>query len=174
MGVAIIGVSVPVIISGPVLRYLFGVQLKWLPPTGWGGIEHVLMPAFALGFAQSALLARLTRASLLQVLNEDYIRTARAKGLSERIVIIWHAMKNAMIPVVTVLGPLFAFLVTGSFVAEIVFGIPGLGQYFVNSITNRDYPVIMGTTLVFATFIVLANMAVDLIYVWLDPRIKYT
>lgn len=174
MGIALVGVSVPVIISGPVLRYFFGVQLRWLPPTGWGGLEHVIMPAFALGFAQSALLARLTRASLLQVLNEDYIRTARAKGLSERIVITWHAMKNAMIPVVTVIGPLFAFLVTGSFVAELIFGIPGLGQYFVTSITNRDYPVIMGTTLLFTTFIVLANLAVDVVYVWLDPRIKFS
>lgn len=174
MGVAIVGVSVPVIISGPVLRYLFGVQLKWLPPTGWGGIEYVIMPAFALGFAQSALLARLTRASLLQVLNEDYIRTARAKGLSERVVISYHALKNSLIPVVTVLGPLFAFLVTGSFVAELVFGIPGLGQYFVTSITNRDYPVVMGTTLLFATFIIVANLIVDLTYVWLDPRIKYS
>ncbi len=174
MGVAIVGVSVPVIISGPILRYFFGVQLKWLPPTGWGGLEYMIMPAFALGFAQSALLARLTRASLLQVLNEDYIRTARAKGLSESIVILLHAMKNSMIPVVTVLGPLFAFLVTGSFVAELIFGIPGLGQYFVTSITNRDYPVIMGTTLLFATVIVIANLFVDIIYVWLDPRIKYS
>ena len=174
MGVAIVGVSVPVIISGPLLRYLFGVQLQWLPPTGWGGLEYMIMPAFALGFAQSALLARLTRASLLQVLNEDYIRTARAKGLSERIVILLHAMKNSMIPVVTVLGPLFAFLVTGSFVAELIFGIPGLGGYFVTSITNRDYPVIMGTTLLFASIIVIANLFVDIVYVWLDPRIKYS
>ncbi len=174
MSIAIVGVSVPVIISGPVLRYLFGVQLGWLPPTGWGGIEYIIMPAFALGFAQSALLARLTRASLLQVLNEDYIRTARAKGLSERVVVSLHALKNAMIPVVTVIGPLFAFLVTGSFVAELIFGIPGLGQYFVTSISNRDYPVIMGTTLLFAFFIVLANLFVDIVYVWVDPRIKYS
>ncbi len=174
MSIAIVGVSVPVIVSGPVLRYLFGVQLKWLPPTGWGGIEYVIMPAFALGFAQSALLARLTRASLLQVMDEDYIRTARAKGLSERVVVTLHAMKNAMIPVVTVIGPLFAFLITGSFVAELIFGIPGLGQYFVNSISNRDYPVIMGTTLLFAFFIVLANLFVDIVYVWIDPRIKYS
>ena len=174
MSIAIVGVSVPVIISGPILRYLFGVQLGWLPPTGWGGIEYVIMPAFALGFAQSALLARLTRASLLQVMDEDYIRTARAKGLSERVVVTLHAMKNAMIPVVTVIGPLFAFLITGSFVAELIFGIPGLGQYFVNSISNRDYPVIMGTTLLFAFFIVLANLFVDIVYVWVDPRIKYS
>ncbi|NPV65763.1 MAG: ABC transporter permease [Anaerolineae bacterium] len=174
MSVAIIGVSVPVIISGPILRYVFGVQLKWLPPTGWGSFEHMIMPAFALGFAESARLARLTRASLLQVLNEDYIRTARAKGLHERIVIGIHALKNAMIPVVTTLGPLFAFLATGSFVAELIFGIPGMGKFFVVSITNRDYPVIMGTTLLLATFVILANLFVDLVYVWLDPRIQYS
>jgi len=174
MGMAIIGVSVPVIISGPILRYLFGVQLKLLPPTGWGGPEHFIMPAFALGFAQSALLARLTRASLLQVMNEDYIRTARAKGLSERVVIGVHALKNALIPVVTVLGPMFAFLVTGSFIAELIFGIPGLGKFFVTSITNRDYPVIMGTTLLFGTFIITANLIVDILYAWIDPRIQYS
>jgi len=174
MGVAIIGVSVPVIVSGPILRYFFGVQLRWLPPTGWGNFEHMIMPAFALGFAESARLARLTRASLLQVLNEDYIRTARAKGLHERTVIGLHALKNAMMPVITTLGPLFAYLITGSFVAELIFGIPGMGKFFVVSITNRDYPVIMGTTLLLATLVILANLFVDLVYVWLDPRIQYS
>lgn len=173
MSIAIIGVSVPVIVSGPILRYIFGVQLKLLPPTGWGTLEHVIMPAFALGFTSSALLARLTRASLLQVLNEDYIRTARAKGLAERTVILLHALKNALIPVVTVLGPLFAFLVTGSFITEIIFGIPGLGEYFVTSITNRDYPVIMGTTLLFGFILVFANLVVDIMYALIDPRISY-
>lgn len=173
MGIAIIGVSVPVIVSGPILRYIFGVQLKWVPPTGWGTPEQVILPAFALGFTSSALLARLTRASLLQVLNDDYIRTARAKGLRERTVIFFHAMKNAMIPVVTVLGPLFAFLVTGSFVTELIFGIPGLGAYFVTSITNRDYPVIMGTVLLFGFILIIANLFVDIMYAWLDPRISY-
>jgi len=173
MGVSIVGVSIPVIVLGPVLRYVFGVQLKWLPPTGWGGIEHVIMPAFALGFAESARLARLTRASLLQVLNEDYIRTARAKGLHERVVIGLHALKTAMLPVVTTIGPLFAFLITGSFVAELVFGIPGLGKFFVTSITNRDYPVIMGTTLLLGFLVIVANIIVDVVYVWLDPRIKF-
>lgn len=173
MGIAIIGVSVPVIVSGPILRYIFGVQLRLLPPTGWGTFQHIIMPAFALGFSSSAILARLTRASLLQVLNEDYIRTARAKGVSERIVISVHALKNAMIPVVTIIGPLFAALVTGSFVTEIVFGIPGMGEFFVTSITNRDYPVIMGTTLLYGFFLVFANLVVDLVYAWLDPRISY-
>lgn len=172
MSAAILGVSVPVIVLGPLLKYVFAVELGWLPTSGWGSFEQLIMPAFALGFAQSALLARLTRASLLQVLNEDYIRTAYAKGLRQRRVVVVHALKNAMIPVITIIGPLFAALITGTFVTERVFGIPGLGSYFVTSITNRDYAVIMGTTLIFAFFIVVANFLVDLTYAWLDPRIR--
>jgi ABC-type dipeptide/oligopeptide/nickel transport system permease component len=173
MSAAILGVSVPVIVLGPLLQYIVAVRLGWLPTSGWGRFDQLIMPAFALGFAQSALLARLTRASLLQVLNEDYIRTARAKGLRARTVIGVHAMKNAMIPVVTVLGPLLAALITGTFVTEQVFGIPGLGKYFIDSIGKRDYATIMGTTLLFAFFIVFANFLVDLSYAWLDPRIRY-
>lgn len=173
MSVAILGVSVPAIVLGPLLQYVVAVELNWLPTTGWGSFEQLIMPAFALGFAQSALIARLTRASLLQVLNEDYIRTANAKGLPNRQVVWLHAMKNAMIPVVTVMGPLFAALVTGTFVIEKVFGLPGLGYYFVVSINQRDYATIMGTTLLFAFFIVIANFIVDLTYVWLDPRIRF-
>ena len=174
MGVAIFGVSVPVIVLGPVLRYV-AVQIDWLPVSGWNDSwRQWILPAFALGFAQSALLARLTRASILQVLNEDYIRTARAKGLSERRVLLVHTLKNSMIPVVTVLGPLLAALVTGSFVTETIFAIPGIGRYFITSVTNRDYPVIMGTILVYAFFLVLANMLVDVVYAMLDPRIRYT
>lgn len=173
MGVAILGVSVPIVVMGPLLRYLLGVQLKVLPPTGWGTLEHMIMPSFALGFASSALLARLTRASLLQVLDEDYIRTARSKGLREARVISRHAMKNALIPVVTVLGPLLAALMTGTFVTEQVFAINGMGKFFITSVTNRDYPVVMGTILLYAAFLVVANFIVDLIYAWLDPRIQY-
>ncbi|MBN1562694.1 MAG: ABC transporter permease [Anaerolineae bacterium] len=172
MGAAILGVSVPVIILGPLMKYILAVELGWLPTQGWGDMDQALMPSFALGFAQSALLARLTRASLLQVLNEDYIRTANAKGLRPRYVVVVHALKNALIPVATVLGPLFAALITGTFVTERVFGIPGMGSYFVTSIQNQDYSVIMGTTLVFAFFIVMANFVVDLTYAWLDPRIR--
>ena len=172
MGIAITGVSISIIVSAPVLQYLFGVQWKLLPASGWGTVQQAILPAFALGFTNSALLARLTRASLLQVLDEDYIRTARAKGLSERIVVSLHALKNALIPVVTVIGPLFALLVTGTFVAETIFGIPGMGRYFVTSVTNRDFTVVMGTILLYAGFLVLANMAVDIVYAWLDPRIR--
>jgi ABC-type dipeptide/oligopeptide/nickel transport system permease component len=191
MSVAILGVSVPVIVMGPILVWIFGVTLKWLPPTGWGAkppfvlgflpsnlgpdfFKYALMPSFALGFGSSAIIARLTRASLLQVVREDYIRTARAKGLAERVIITRHALKNSLIPVVTILGPLFAVLVTGTFVTELIFGIPGMGKYFVMSITNRDYPVIMGTILLYAIFLVVANLIVDIMYAFLDPRIRYT
>jgi ABC-type dipeptide/oligopeptide/nickel transport system permease component len=174
MSIAIFGVSVPVIVLGPIMIWLFAVTLRWFPPTGWGTVEQMVMPSVALGLASSALIARLTRASLLQVIREDYIRTARAKGLGERAVIISHALKNSMIPVVTILGPLFAGLTTGTFITEQIFGIPGMGKHFITSIGNRDYPVIMGTTLLYAMFLVVANLAVDITYAWLDPRIRYT
>jgi len=191
MSFAILGVSVPVIVSGPLLVAIFGVILKWLPPSGWGAgppwtlglfpseisldyFRYAALPVFALGIGSAAVIARVSRASLLQVIREDYIRTARAKGLVERLVVTRHALKNSLIPVVTVLGPLFAALVTGTFVTELIFGLPGMGKYFVTSITNRDYPVIMGTILLYALFLVVANLVVDLIYAWLDPRIRYT
>ena len=173
MGVAILGVSVPVIITAPFLQYLFGVEWKLLPLTGWGSASQIILPALTLGFGSAAIIARLTRASLLQVLNEDYIRTARAKGLSEGRVINIHALKNSLIPVVTIFGPLMAYFVTGTFVVETIFGIPGMGRFFVTSITGRDYPVIMGTILVFAALLILANAFVDIVYIWLDPRIRF-
>ncbi len=172
MSIALIGVSVPVIVTAPVLQYIFSVQLRILPVTGWGTLQQMILPSLALGFANSAIVARLTRASILQVLNEDFIRTARAKGLSERIVVIVHVLKNSLIPIVTVMGPLFAALVTGTFVVETVFGIPGMGRFFVTSIQSRDYPVIMGTVLLYAGFLVAANTFVDVLYAWIDPRIR--
>jgi len=173
MGVAIFGVSTPVIVLGPFLIWIFAVELGWFYPTGWLTWQHKVLPAIALGLGSSAIIARLTRASLLQVIREDYIRTARAKGLVERVIIGRHALRNSLIPVVTVLGPIFAYLVTGSFITETIFGIPGLGRYFITSITNRDYPVITGVILLYAIILVLANMFVDLTYAWLDPRIRY-
>jgi ABC-type dipeptide/oligopeptide/nickel transport system permease component len=190
MGIAIFGVSVPVIVLGPIFVWIFGVALKWFPPTGWGAkppwvmgflpsslgwdfFRYAIMPSVALGLGSSAVIARLTRATLLQTVREDYIRTARSKGLHERMVITRHALKNSLIPVVTILGPLFAALVTGTFVTELMFGIPGMGKYFVTSITNRDYPVIMGTILLYAVFLVVANLLVDIVYAYLDPRIRY-
>jgi ABC-type dipeptide/oligopeptide/nickel transport system permease component len=172
MGIAVLGISVPVIIGAPVLQYIFGVQLGWLPVSGWGKPAQMVLPVLALAAANFALIARLTRASLLQVLSQDYIRTARAKGLPERSVVLAHAMKNSLIPIVTVLGPTLAYLLCGTFVVETIFGIPGMGKFFVTSVTGRDYQVIMGTVLLLAMFLVLANTAVDILYSWLDPRIQ--
>jgi ABC-type dipeptide/oligopeptide/nickel transport system permease component len=174
MALAIFGISVPSIVLGPLLILVFALGLKWLPVGGWGTPGQVLLPALALGLNQSAVIARLTRASMLQVVREDYIRTARAKGLVERNVMVRHALKNAFIPVATVLGPMFAFLVTGTFIVEQIFAVPGMGRYFVTSITNRDYPVVMGTILLYAVVLVLANLAVDITYAFLDPRIRYS
>jgi ABC-type dipeptide/oligopeptide/nickel transport system permease component len=173
MGVAIFGVSVPNIVLGPLLILVFALTLGWLPVAGWGKPAQIIMPALALSTYSAALIARLTRASMLQVIREDYIRTARAKGLSERLVMVRHALKNAFIPVATILGPIFAALVTGTFVVEQIFAIPGMGKYFITSITNRDYPVVMGTILLYAVVLVLANLSVDLTYAFLDPRIRF-
>lgn len=174
MAVAIFGVSVPGIVLGPLLILIFALTLKWFPVAGWGTPAKMVLPSIALGMRESAIIARLTRASMLQVIREDYIRTARAKGLTERAVMIRHALKNAFIPVATILGPMFAVLVTGTFVIEQIFAIPGMGKYFITSITNRDYPVVMGTILLYAVFLVIANLAVDITYAFLDPRIRYT
>ncbi len=135
--------------------------------------SHAVLPVIALGTGLSAIIARMTRGSLLQVIREDYIRTARAKGLTERTVIIRHALKNSLIPVVTIIGPLFAGVLTGTFVVEQIFAIPGLGRHFVQSIGNRDYPIVLGTTLLFGVAIVVANLLVDITYAWLDPRVRY-
>lgn len=190
MSLAIFGVSVPVIVLGPIMIWIFAVNLKWFPATGWGvkppylmGFlptrldwtfwKYAIMPPIALGLGGAAVIARLTRATLLQTIREDFIRTARAKGLKESLVITRHALKNSMIPVVTILGPMFAAVLTGTFVTELTFGIPGMGRYFVTSITNRDYPVIMGTILLYVLFLVIANLLVDIVYAYLDPRIRY-
>ena len=171
--VAILGQSIPNIVMGPILVWVFALKLGLLPVARWQGPEYWILPTITLGSGLSAGVARLTRGSLLQVIQEDYIRTARSKGLHEAIVIARHALKNSMIPVVTVLGPLFAAVLTGGFTVEMIFGIPGLGRHFVTSIGNRDYPVVMGTTLLYAVAIVVANLLVDITYAWLDPRIRY-
>jgi ABC-type dipeptide/oligopeptide/nickel transport system permease component len=170
---AILSASIPNIVLGPILMWVFALNLGWFPVARWGGPEHWVLPTFALGTGLAAGIARLTRGSLLQVIQADYIRTARAKGLREAIVIARHALKNSLIPVVTVLGPLFAGVLTGGFTVETIFGIPGLGRHFTTSIGNRDYPVVMGTTLLYAVLLVVANLFVDITYAWLDPRIRY-
>lgn len=189
---AVIFLSIPNLVLAPILIWIFALGLGWFPVAGWGSkppyllgflpqlsqlnwnyISHAIMPVFALGTASAASIARLTRASLLQVIREDYIRTARAKGLRERAVIVIHALKNSLIPVVTILGPLFAALITGTFVVEQIFGINGMGKHFVLSVGNRDYQVITGLTLLFGVILVIANLLVDVTYAWLDPRIRY-
>jgi ABC-type dipeptide/oligopeptide/nickel transport system permease component len=171
--IAVVGRSVPPIVMGPLLMWIFALQLGLFPTSGWGRPIQVVLPAVTLGAYYAAYIARLTRASLLQIVREDYIRTARAKGLAERAVIMGHALKNSLIPVVTIMGPIFAGVLTGTFVVEQIFAIPGMGKHFVTSVNNRDYPVVMATTLVFAAAIALANLFVDVTYAFLDPRIRY-
>jgi len=171
--IAVVGRSVPSIVMGPLLMWIFALQLGLFPTSGWGRPIQVILPAVTLGAYFAAYIARLTRASLLQVVGEDYIRTARAKGLAERAVIVGHALKNSLIPVVTIMGPIFAAVLTGTFVVEQIFAIPGMGRHFVSSVNNRDYPVVMATTLVYAVAIALANLMVDVTYAFLDPRIRY-
>ena len=166
--------SLPVFITAPVLIYLLAVKLHLLPVSGWGGLfsPHIVMPALVLGLPGVAGLARLTRASALEVLGQDYVRTARAKGLPERTVQVRYVLRNALTPVVTVLGLALATLVEGAFITETLFGIPGIGRLAVDAIFQRDYPVIMALTLIVAVAFVLANLLVDLLYAWLDPRIR--
>jgi oligopeptide transport system permease protein len=173
MLIAVAGISIPAMAVGPLLIYIFGVKLRVLPVAQWGTWKHMVLPAFTLGIGSSAMIARLTRASMLQVIRADFIRTARAKGLPESSIILRHALRNALIPVVTVLGPLFGALVTGTLVVEQIFCIPGLGRFFVYSITDRDYPVIMGVTLLYGAVIIIMNFVVDASYALLDPRITY-
>ncbi len=182
MIVALLGVSMPIFWLGLMLMILFSVALpRWLglpgpilPPTGSGTWQHLVMPVIALAAASMAIQARMTRACMLEVLRADYIRTARAKGLSERVVIYRHALRNALIPIVTIVGLQFGTLLGGAVLTETVFGWPGLGRLLVDSIGYRDYPVIQGTVLVITLGFVLVNLVVDLLYAYLDPRIHYS
>ncbi len=173
MLIAVFGVSVPSFVVGPILIWVFALSLAWLPPGGIDTWRHHLLPALTLSLFPMALLARATRASLLEVLAADYVRTARSKGLHEALVIRRHALRNALIPVVTIGGILLAEVLVGSFYVETVFAIPGIGRYFVTSVTSRDYPVLMGVTLLMTTVVALVNLLVDLTYAYLDPRIRY-
>lgn len=165
-------VSVPSFVVGAVLIYIFSIKLRWLPPALWGHPENFVLPALTLAAAPAAYLARLMRASMLDTSRALFVRTARAKGLSRFVIITKHVLRNALIPVVTVLGPITAFLVTGSFVVEYIFAIPGIGRFFVLAVSNRDYPLVMGITIVYTIVLVLANLIVDICYARLDPRIK--
>ena len=172
---ATVGASMPNFIAATLLVLIFSVQLGWFDVLGWefGNYRKMVLPVLSLGLLPAAYVARITRASMLEVLGQDYIRTARAKGLRERVVVLRHAVKNAMIPVLTVAGPIFAILVTGSFIVERIFQINGVGRPFVDAVFRRDYGVIMGTTIFYATVVAIANLVVDILYAAVDPRIRY-
>jgi len=170
---AILFISLPSFVIAPIFQYIFGVKLHWLPVANWGSWEHMILPALSLALGPTAVIARLTRASMLEVLSNDYVKAAKARGLSGLRVLIVYALKNALIPVVTYLFPLIAAIFTGSFVVEKIFNIPGLGRYYVTSIYNRDYTVILGVTVFYAAFLILMNLLADITYALLDPRIRY-
>jgi oligopeptide transport system permease protein len=169
---AIIGVCTPSFILGILLMILFATTLHWLPTSGWSSPQQWILPTITLAAYPAAQIARYTRASMLEVTRQDYVRTARAKGLSEWGVVIGHMVKNGLIPVVTVLGPISAFLVTGSFIIEFLFAVPGIGRLYVQAIGTRDYSMIMGTTLFYAVVVAVMNIIVDVLYVFIDPRIR--
>jgi oligopeptide transport system permease protein len=175
MAIALVGIAVPNFVVAPVLALVFGIRLNWLPVAGWesGDPRYLVLPAATLALPFVAYIARLTRGSLLEVLQSPYIRTARAKGLSSAAILRRHALKPTLLPVVSFLGPATAALLTGSLVVEQVFGLPGVGRYFVQGAINRDYTLVMGMVVFYAALILLLNLAVDLVYGWLDPRIRH-
>lgn len=169
---AIAGVAMPSMVIGPLLRYLLGVKLRWFPVAGWGTLEHMIMPAFVMGAGTIAGATRTMRASMLAVTTQDYVKTARAKGLTPARIVLKHQLKNSMVPVMTGLGPTIAGVVMGSFVVEQIFLIPGLGKHFVDSVNTLDYPLIMGLTVFYGSFLVFMNLLVDILYGMVDPRIR--
>ena len=173
MTAAMIGICMPSFLLGPLLVLVFGIYLDWLPVSGWGDIPgDKLLPAITLGSAYAAYIARLSRAGMLEVMSQDYIRTARAKGLPEWQVVTKHALRGGLIPVVAFLGPAFAGLLAGSFVVETIFQIPGLGRFYVQAAFNRDYTMILGTTVFLSTLIVLFNLLTDILAAWMNPRLR--
>ncbi len=173
LGATYLGISFPVYWVGLILILVFAVQLRWLPPSGSGGLAYIILPALALGSRSIAFLARVTRSAMLDVLGSDMVRTARAKGLSERGVVGRHALSNALIPIITVLGLDFGYYLTGSILTETIFSWPGLGRYVVNAITRRDLPAIQGAVLFLSVVFVLVNLLTDLLYAKADPRVAY-
>jgi ABC-type dipeptide/oligopeptide/nickel transport system permease component len=172
MAIALFGISIPSFVLAPILILIFSVWLGWLPPARFEGFTTWILPSATLGMIFMGVVARLSRSGMLETMRQDYIRTARAKGLSERKVVWKHALRLGLMPVVTYIGPAFAALITGSFVVEKIFQIPGLGWYFVTSITDRDYPVLTGVLVFYSIFLVLMNLLVDIAYGFLDPRIR--
>ncbi|HLA10481.1 MAG TPA: ABC transporter permease subunit [Pyrinomonadaceae bacterium] len=175
MALAMLGISVPNFVLGPILVLVFALTLYWLPPSRWGGFPSVnlILPVLTLSAIHMAYIARLTRAGMLEVLRSDYIRTARAKGLSEKAVVVRHALRGGLMPVVSYTGPALAFLLTGTVVVERIFALPGLGNYFIQASLNRDEPLIIGIVAFIAITLLLMNLLVDIAYAYLDPRIRY-
>jgi oligopeptide transport system permease protein len=173
MGVAMLGLAVPNFVVAPLLTLVFGLILGWLPVGGWDSGKNFVLPVIALCLPQIASISRLTRASMIEVLGSNFVRTARAKGLPARVTISRHAIRAAMLPVVSYLGPAIAQIITGSVVIEQIFGIPGIGRYFVQSSLNRDYTMVMGVTVFYGAVVILCNLAADLIYGVLDPKVRY-
>lgn len=173
MFLATLGITIPSFVLATLLLYFFTLKIPLFPPISWGTAAHFVLPSIALAGGPTSMISRLTRSSLLEVIRQDYIRTARAKGLTDRVVIYKHALKNAIIPVLTYLGPLIAGILTGSFVIERIFTIPGLGRQFVESITNRDYTAILGVTIFYSAFLIICNLIVDILYGFVDPRIRF-
>src|SRR4029453_16267987 len=175
MAVAILGISVPNFVLGPILVLIFSLSLYWLPPSRWGGFPswNLILPVITLSAIYMAYIARLTRAGMLEVLRSDYIRTARAKGLSEKDVVIRHALRGGLMPVISYTGPALAFLLTGTVVIEKIFALPGLGNYFIQASLNRDEPLIIGIVAFIAITLLLMNLLVDIAYAFLDPRVRY-
>ncbi len=173
MLLALIGICTPSFWLGLLLLLAFSVKLSWFPSTGAGGLSHLVLPAITLGVGAAAVIARVTRSSMIEVFSEDFIRTARAKGLGERLVVVRHALKNALIPIITILGLEFGGLLAGAVITETVFSYPGIGQLLIKSINNRDFPIVQGVLLLFAIQFVLINLVVDLLYARVDPRISY-
>jgi len=175
MTVAMVGITIPNFVMGPLLTLLFGLYLGWLPVAGWndGAIQNMILPVIALALPQVAIISRLTRGGMIEVLRSNFVRTARAKGLSEYIVITRHAIQSGLLPLVAYLGPAAAALVTGSLVIERIFAIPGIGRYFVEAALNRDYTLVMGVVIFYATLIIFLNLIADLMVGMLDPRVRY-
>ncbi|MGD9508197.1 MAG: oligopeptide ABC transporter permease OppB [Geminicoccaceae bacterium] len=175
MSLAMVGIAIPSFVMAPLLTLIFGVYLGWLPAGGWGGGAplFLILPVLSLALPEVARIARLTRGAMIEQLNAHHVRTARAKGLRERLVVLRHALPGAMLPVVSYLGPMIAALLTGSVVIETIFSIPGIGRYFVQGALNRDYTVVMGVVIVYAALIILLNILVDLVYGLLDPKVRH-
>lgn len=174
MSVAMVGICMPTFLLGPLLVLIFGIWLQWLPVSGWGDTPgDKILPSITLGAMYAAYIARLSRSGMLEVLSQDYLRTARAKGLPEHVVIIKHALRGGLLPVISYLGPAFAGVLSGSFVVETIFQIPGLGRFYVQAAFNRDYTMILGTTVFLATLIVVFNLLSDILAAWLNPRLRF-